>query len=151
MRTLLLCCWSGLSKRLPNIQPLVVSQRWTVNPYCWIPYISETGPRGLWAIIDLNVPSLRTSIHGTRRHHKSFQRRQPIVLPSYDAHEPQQWPAQHLNLKSAVVACITWQQPTALSLDLWPFCRRETMPGSGNLANFSVPRELMNESLSENL
>lgn len=41
---------------------------------------------------------------------------QLTVTSSYDAGEPYQWLAWHVNPKSTEMACIVWQQPRKLEL-----------------------------------
>lgn len=46
-----------------------------------LPWISDTRPRGSWAVTDLNVSSLGTSFRDTWRHNASFQREQTNNSP----------------------------------------------------------------------
>lgn len=45
-------------------------------------------------------------------------RKQPRVLHSHGANEPQQWPAGHGNCKGALMTHLSWQKPKVLQLDL---------------------------------
>jgi hypothetical protein len=65
----------------------------------------------------------------------SKRRKQPMVLPSYDANEPQQETIWHDNPKEAVMALTPWKSPTALQLALRPTQQEGIMPNTGNLAN----------------
>lgn len=53
----------------------------------------------------LNAPSIKTTLHGTRKHHTSFEE----VLTSFVASELRQQPAWHDNPESTTVAHVTWQ------------------------------------------
>lgn len=76
----LLSCWLRLSKRLPSPKTLQV-----IAIFHGVALKEETesiflktlcmGPKGPWAGSYLKASSLRTSFHGKRWHHASFQRR----------------------------------------------------------------------------
>lgn len=74
------------------------------------PCILQTGPRGPWARTDLNDPSLRSSYDDTKWCCACFQRRrQPTILPTYDAYKPHQGPVWHDNPKCDILANILYQ------------------------------------------
>lgn len=58
-----------------------------------------------------------------------------MVLPNYDANEPQQETIWHDNPKEAVMALTPWKSPTALQLTLRPTQQEGIMPNTGNLVN----------------
>lgn len=78
----------GCPRESPNIQPIPVALGYPseiegeslllLKTAC----TSETGPRDPWVETDLNASSLRTRIHGTRRHYVSFQRRESTNTPT---------------------------------------------------------------------
>lgn len=78
MRNTLLSCWVQLSKRFPKYRllllPLVAFQRQKVRPYCWRHFGNSA--RRIWASSEPKASLPRTSFHGTRRSHASFQGRE---------------------------------------------------------------------------
>ena len=130
---------SGLFKRLPKhyrllLLLLIISKGREVAKSILLktPWTSDIGSRGPSSETDMNTSSLRNSFCGTRRHHESFQRLETTSPPSYNAHEPHQWPAWHKNPKCAQVTPVLCWEPIALSLD--PLNKTEVMPGTGNIS-----------------
>lgn len=115
MRSHLLNCWPGLSQRLSKhvgyyncawlpSHPEVEGKNLLLKK----PWTSDTGPRGHSMGADPNASSLRSSFHGTRRHHT--EENQP--------RSPQQGPKCHNNSQCTVMACLDLWYPRVFFLDL---------------------------------
>lgn len=117
MKSPLMSCWPGLSKRLPNHSvcfyfPWSSIKRWKVSLLIKTLCTSKIGPKGPRVGIDLNDTSLSTIFHGGRRSHVTSQRtggRQPTVLPNYDVHELYHQPAWHYSPLDAVMTYVPQQ------------------------------------------
>ena len=73
-------------------------------------------PRCSWDRIDLNHWGLAFIIPDDTMY-VSKKAKQPTILPSYDACEPQQWPAWHNITKGSVGKHILVDIPTSFKLD----------------------------------
>lgn len=140
MRSVLLSCWSGLSKEVPKHTsycychwfPPEVEGKWILLK---IPCTSEMGPRGLWAANDLKAPSLSISTVSGSSMKTSKAGRQPAVLPNYDTYKSPQQPAWHANLRVQ-----EWQSYLAGNKQLSNydlFNKMGTMSSNGNLVNYT--------------
>lgn len=112
LRSHLFRCWPllpMLSKRFPwhtayCFYPWLAPEWGKENPYCSRHYVYQKP----WDEADLNVSSLRSNFHGTRRWHSSFQRREVTNSPAqlwHHNHTKNQHGKITLQVHSAHISC----------------------------------------------
>lgn len=138
MRSPLCNCWPRLSKRLPKHTAyclfLVGPRHRRLIPISKNTIHFRNRARDAWAGSYQNASSLRTRFYGRRRYHESFQRREANNSPNLLwCHE-----AWHDSSKGSRVD-VSFGRNQHLSNQIWdPLRKKETMPDSGNLTNFSL-------------